>query len=151
MPGSVAARVAARMWASPARVIGALVLTGYVGVSFAVRNLYPFSTFDMYSSIRTSASRIVARDEDGRVAEVRRFEEWSCEGPIDTSPGKCGPPGSYFYVPYLDEEARSYVGSHAGGSRGAPVEVVRRIWWLDQPGAPRTSDCLLQRCTAVRR
>jgi hypothetical protein len=145
--------IAARMWADPRRAVGLLVLGGYVGISFAVRNLYPFSVFDMYSRSRTSASRIVARDERGQLAEVERFDAWSCEGPVDTSPGKCGAPGSYFYVPYLDESRAAYVAGHTspGDDAGAPVEVVRRIWWLDEPGAPRTTDCVLQRCTAVRR
>jgi len=146
----MASPLAAWMWADPRRAVACLVLGGYVGVSFAVRNLYPFSVFDMYSSIRTSASRIVARDGRGQLAEVQRFEAWSCGGPVDTSPAKCGAPGSYFYVPYLDEEAAGYVAGHAGAG-GTPVEVVRRIWWLDQPGAPRTTDCVLQQCTAVRR
>jgi hypothetical protein len=143
--------VAARMWADPRRAVGLLVLGGYVGISFAVRNLYPFSVFDMYSRSRTSASRIVARDEHGQLAEVERFDGWLCEGPVDTSPGRCGTPGSYFYVPYLDESRIEYIAKHPGDGHGDPVEVIRRIWWLDEPGAPQTTDCVLQRCSAVRR
>ncbi len=145
--------IPARMWADPRLAVGLLVLAGYVGISFAVRNQYPFSVFDMYAGSRASASRIVARDAHGELAEVERFDAWSCEGPVDTSPDRCGAPGSYFYVPYLDASRASYISSHSshGGDDGARVEVVRRIWWLDGPGAPRTTDCVLQRCTAVRR
>jgi len=145
----------AGVWDNPRRVVAALVLAGYVGVSFAVGNLYPFSVFDMYSRARTSASRIVARDARGQIVEVERYEGWQCDGPVDVSPAACGEPGSYFYVGYLDAERAEYIAHHPGadGSR-APVDVVRRIWWLEtaaSPGPPRTTDCVLQRCTAVHR
>jgi hypothetical protein len=142
------------VWDDPRHVVAALVLAGYVGVSFAVGNLYPFSVFDMYSRARTTASRIVARDERGQIVEVGRYESWQCDGPIDVSPAACGEPGSYFYVGYLDRERADYIAGHRGtGTSPAPVDVIRRIWWLenDSPGPPRTTDCLLQRCTAVHR
>jgi hypothetical protein len=138
------------LWADPRRAVAALVLPGYVGIAFAVHNLYPFSMFDMYSYPRSSASRIVARDRDGVLGEVERYDRWRCDGEIDVSPGRCGAPGSFHYTPYLDASRVAYIGSHsASDGAGEAVDVVRRIWWLDVPGKPRTTDCLLQRCTAV--
>jgi hypothetical protein len=137
-------------WKDPRRPLAGLVLAGYVGVAFAVHDLYPFSRFDMYSHARTSASRVVARDARGEVLEVERFDGWQCEGPVDASPSKCGEPGSFFYVSYIDDSRVDYVAKHAAaqGPRET-VDVVRRIWWLGE--APRETDCVLQRCSAVRR
>jgi hypothetical protein len=150
----------------PRRPLAALVVAGYAGVAFAVHDLYPFSRFDMYSRARSSASRIVARDAAGHVAEVERFDAWQCERPVDVSPGTCGAPGSYTYTPYIDESRARWVAEHAAqgangksasthgadGERaaGEPVDVVRRIWRVDE-GPPHVTDCLLERCSAVRR
>jgi hypothetical protein len=144
--------VSPSLWKDPRRPLAALVLAGYAGVSFAAHDLYPFSRFDMYSHARASASRVVARDAHGDLAEVERFDGWQCDGPVDVSPGRCGEPGSYFYVGYIDDSRADYIARHAAaeGPRES-VEVVRRIWWLDGPGAPRATDCPLRRCSAVRR
>jgi hypothetical protein len=140
------------LWGDPRRVVSALALAGYVGIAFAVHNFYPFSVFDMYSRAQTSASRVVVRDGSGQVAEVERYDRWRCDGEIDVSPAKCGTPGSFTYTPYIDASRVGYIAGHTvSEASGDPVEVVRRIWWLDAPGAPRTTDCVLQRCTAVRR
>jgi hypothetical protein len=142
------------MWArellrDPSRLAAVLALLGYLGVALALGNLYPFSVFDMYSRRFTSASRIVARDAGGHVREVERYARWSCDEPLDVSPGRCGAPGSFFYVPYLDTDGSAYVAAHAGDGQGQPVDVVRRIWWLEGGGPPRVEDCLLSRCRAV--
>jgi hypothetical protein len=142
----------APMSKDPRRPLAALVLAGYVGVAFAVHNLYPFSTFDMYSRARSSASRVVARDASGRVVEVERFDGWRCDGPVDVSPARCGAPGSYFYVPYIDDSRVDYIAKHSSGDGPREsVDVIRRIWWLDPGEAPRATDCELQRCSAVHR
>ncbi len=142
-------------WADPSRLVAGLVVAGYAGIAFAVHNFYPFSVFDMYSRRSESASRIAARDEHGELAEVGRFEWWECGGTVDASPSRCGEPGSFDYVPYLDDESVQYIARHAppgdSGGKARPVDVVRRIWWLTQPGPPRIEDCVLARCRAVRR
>jgi hypothetical protein len=144
--------VAAALWRHPRLAVSALVLGGYVGMAFAAHDVYPFSRFDMYSQARSSASRVVARTADGQLAEIERFDGWACDGPVDVSPGRCGEPSSYFYTPYIDASRVEYVERHTH-AEGVPakVDVVRRIWWLDGGGPTRTTDCLLQTCTAVRR
>jgi len=147
----------AAVWDDPRRALGLLVLGGYVGFSFAVGNAYPFSVFDMYARPRTTASRIVARDAGGALTEVERWDAWMCPGPVDTSAEACREQGPYFAVGYIDASRAAWVTGHsAGPAEGAgearePVEVVRRIWWLEGEGAPRSSDCVLARCSAVRR
>lgn len=144
--------LAAALWRHPRLAVSALALGGYVGIAFAAHDVYPFSRFDMYSQARSSASRVVARTADGRLAEIERFDGWACDGPLDVTPPRCGEPSSYFYTPYIDASQVEYIEHHAH-AEGVParVDVVRRIWWLDGGGPPRTTDCLLQTCTAVRR
>jgi hypothetical protein len=145
------ARVGA-LWSHPGWAVSILVLGGYAGIALAVHNLYPFSVFDMYSRPRISASRIVARDESGKLSEVERYDGWRCPAPVDVSPSQCGEPGSFFYTTYLDASRAAYIADHgASDGVGRPVDVVRRIWWLDEPGPPRITDCVLQSCSAVRR
>ena len=141
----------AALWRRPRLAVSALVLGGYVGIAFAAHDAYPFSRFDMYSQARSSASRVVARVADGQVAEVERFDGWACDGPVDVSPSRCEP-RDFFFTPYLDASRVDYVAQHtrADGVR-EKVDVIRRIWWLESAGPPRTTDCLLQTCTAVRR
>jgi hypothetical protein len=140
-------KIAGVMSLAPRRILALLVLAGYCGVSYAVQNLYPFSTFDMYSRHAQSASRVIARDASGRAAEVSRFVGWRCDGAIDASAERCRDFGRFDYTPYKDDEAIHWIASH-GGEGGAPIDLVRRIWWL-APDGERTDDCLLARCRAT--
>jgi hypothetical protein len=126
---------------------------GYLAVSWVVRDFFPFSTFAMYSTREASASRVVARDARGQVAEIDRFRSWRCEGPIELGSEACAGEPHFSTVMYKDREAAEYIASHGGDDpSAAPVDVVRRIWWLGaEAGAPRSHDCLIQRCVAVAR
>jgi hypothetical protein len=147
-----------RPWKQPAFVLGALVLAGYAVIARGVGNLYPFSTFSMYSSVHTTTgSRIVARDARGRLRELADYDQWRCEAGVDamTEPRACAPGGEVYGIGYLDREAREYLAAHASASAAPgsePVEVVRRVWRFGgAPGSPATVDCTIIRCEAVRR
>jgi hypothetical protein len=138
----------------PRRPVVALFVGGYVAIAFAVRDLYPFSKFDMYSHYTDSASRVIARDARGAVSEIERWDGWRCEAPVDLSfsPDRCGTARRVEIARNQDGFRAAYIAGHsapAGG--GEPIEIVRRIWWLDGRGGARVLDCPIQRCTAVRR
>jgi hypothetical protein len=140
----------------PAVVVALLVLGGYFTAARLVENLYPFSTFPMYSSEHTdSASRIVALEADGSAREVAEYAAWSCEEPVDLDrePERCSALPRYSTIPYIDREIvdamRQRGGARAGG---APVTIVRRVFRFPKgPGPAQIEDCALGRCTAVRR
>lgn len=142
-------------WApQPAAALGALVLITYVLVARGLHDLYPFSTFSMYSGHATTAgSRIVARDAGGRIRELSAYDRWSCPPEAGVQEKDAEACGEVYRIDYLDREAREYLSEHrtdraAPGSE--PVEVVRRIWQFGG-AAPVTRDCPILRCSAVPR
>jgi hypothetical protein len=134
--------------------VAALSMTGYLLVARIAGNLYPFSTFGMYSAIPArAASRIVARDPTGTVRELTEFTSFRCDRPVDLS--ACQQVGDAYTIEYLDREARAYVGEaplqpDAREATGAAVDVDRRVWHFE-PGHedPVVDDCLFSRCQAV--
>jgi hypothetical protein len=147
--------VSERAWRpDPASTLGAAVLATYLLVAQGIGDLYPFSTFSMYSAHPTdSGSRIVARDASGALRELSAYERWTC--PRDGALEQIDACGEVTTIDYLDREAREYLAEHAGPDAPAPpgsepVEVVRRIWRFGGE-APLVRDCPLARCRAVRR
>jgi hypothetical protein len=137
-----------------ARVTALLALLGYLALARAAGNLYPFSSFNMYSTERlASASRVVARDEHGAVHELDEYSGWDCPAPPDLAPHSCPAQWPFYYIPYLDREAADLLRDRAASLPDAPmVTLIRRVWRLgDRPGAPPIEDCVLRTCRAVPR
>jgi hypothetical protein len=140
----------------PRATVALLAFAGYFVIARGVHDLYPFSTFSMYSGAHpASASRIIAIDEGGTPRELERYGELRCAEPIDLSRDRCGPE-PFYNVPYLDRDAEAYVRSHLAGAEGSheaeKVLIVRRIWrFPEEGGAPRVQDCDLVSCTGARR
>lgn len=131
-------------------MVSFVVLIGYVLISRSAIHLYPFSIFDMYSErlISDSGSRILARDAKGGVTEVDRYRAWACPAPIDLR-DECARKGAY-YIPYKDEETVRWIEAHRGdGAAGAPVALVRRVFWLYRDAPTRVEDCVIAECRAV--
>jgi hypothetical protein len=131
-----------------------VVFVAYASIATVVR-AYPFSTFDMYAHPEDTASHLVARDATGRVGELTGYVGWSCELSVDSMglPERCGPLGTFSITTYKDQDLLRWVARHtAADPRAEPVDIVRRIWQLeDRPGPPAIRDCLLGHCRAVRR
>ena len=130
-----------------------LAFAGYVAIARGVGDLYPFSTFGMYSSERLStSSRIVAVDAAGRSHEIDEYSAWDCDGDLALDPSACPAERPFYYIPHSDREAADFLKTHqASGRCNEPVAVVRRIWRLsDEAGPPPSSDCVLLSCRAVR-
>ena len=135
----------------PAVGLGAAVLVTYLLVARGLGDLYPFSTFSMYSAHPTdSGSRIVARDARGGLREVSSYDRWACPGTEALE--RADACGVVTAIDYLDREAREYLDGHAAADTpgSEPVEVVRRAWRFGGD-APVIRDCPLLRCRAVRR
>lgn len=138
---------------SPARtrgLVGLAVLAVYAVTSRVVGDVYPFSTFPMYAGHRmTTASRVAVRDAKGTLCEVTDFTAFSCPSPVDVGYGACPGVEPFYYIPYIDRDASTYVTSHAGQA-DEEVSLVRHIWRFGEAGI-REEDCVLQRCRARRR
>lgn len=138
------------------RWLGAVcVFAAYVAIARGLGNGYPFSTFDMYADVTEhSASRVLAREESGEVHELRAYEAYRCDGPLELQPAACERNGRYYRIDYVDREAAEYLADQATvPARGEPrrVDVVRRIWRFRGPGEPEVEDCPVATCRAVRR
>lgn len=137
--------------------VAALSMSGYVLVARVAGNLYPFSTFGMYSGIPPrAASRIVARDRAGAVRELTSFASFRCDHPVDLA--SCAQAGDAYTIDYLDREAVAYVGRTPLESGAAPdaeraesaVDVVRRVWHFEPAQQdPVVDDCLMSHCRAT--
>ena len=132
--------------------ITVLVMGGYFLIARVVGNLYPFSTFSMYSAAKSeSASHIVARDRAGTLHAVLEYEGWSCPEPLDIDPPRCRAAARFSSIGYIDRRILEHVRGHRS-TGGEPVELVRHIWrFQDGSGDVRTEDCVLAQCQAVRR
>ena len=135
-------------------MLGDLVCAAYFTVARVAGNLYPFSTFSMYSHHALGhPSRILARDAAGGLHEVDAFEAWSCPPMPPLEQTRCDGRSDVETIEYLDRDADAYVRAHAAKAPGGePVDVVRHVWIFPEgDGAPRTEDCLVVHCTAERR
>lgn len=132
-----------------------LVMGGYFAIARLVDNLYPFSTFSMYSAARSeAASHVVARDGAGKLHPVFEYEAWSCPEPLDIDPPRCRAAGPFGSIEYIDRGIVQHVQRprSAGAPPGEPLDLVRHIWrFQDGSGDVRTEDCLIARCQAARR
>jgi hypothetical protein len=138
----------------PAELLVASLMAGYLLVAFGLGNLYPFSTFSMYSGThQRNASRIVARDRLGALHEVTDFSAWSCDEPPDPSGETCLGGGAIYAIGYIDRASIAHVLEHGPAAPPAPatepVLLVRHVWYLDDPG--RADDCFIAHCRVARR
>lgn len=133
--------------------VGLAIGAAWLGVAFAVGNLYPFSRFEMYGGATLrSASRIAVRSGN-EVVEVERFEAYACPIPVDPDPRACLASWPFDHLPQEDRDriARIDDGPPLDPEGALEVEIVRRIWRFE-PGqdAPRVTDCVLASCRAGR-
>lgn len=132
----------------------ACVLAGYFAVAQGLGNLYPFSTFEMYAGVEAhSASRLLARDGDGRVHEIREFSAYRC-GPIDLRPAGCAGGEDYYTIGYVEREAAEDLAARTAAPMSGPardVLLIRRVWRFHGPDAPSVDDCAVATCQAVAR
>ena len=137
------------------RVIAVLCFFAYGVVASGTLNVFPFSTFEMYSQVSvTTGSRVIVRDADGEAHEVKRYVDWSCEGPLNIDAERCMvryPP--FYFIPYKDAEVEAHIRAHPGEGDGTqPLTLVRRIWRLEHSNGPISyEDCELHTCRARRK
>ena len=138
----------------PSVVLVALMFGGYVLTSRGLHDLFPFSTYSMYSGEHSvTASRIVARDQSGQLHELEDFAAWTCPAPIDFNPPRCSSGGAVYSIGYIDRDRQEYLDRARGHSASArPVTLTRHIWhFRSSNGPPTIEDCDLASCTAAPR
>jgi hypothetical protein len=142
--------------ADPRFHVATLALVGYVLAAAGAGNVYPVSTFPMYSGAAGEAvSRVMARDAGGAFVEVTDLEGWRCDGAVPALEATtCGDARG---IAYLDRERDAHIRAHAaasggggsgGNGSGEPFELVRRVFSFD--GVERPAYCPIARCTARR-
>ncbi len=125
----------------------------YVIVALGVTNLYPFSTFPMYSdSVHANPMRMLGRTADGEVFEVKSYTNWQCEDLDALRPEDIHCEGSTLTpVGYLVKQNLDLMRQHAGGG-DTPVWVIVRAWDLPADGPPSAPvDCDVRACFATER
>jgi hypothetical protein len=128
------------------RLISILALIGYFTAARGVENLYPVSTFPMFSGAAAPAiSRVMTRTASGELHEVTEFTSWQCDNLPHLDATLCLDVPS---IPYIDREREDHIRSHPGAG-AEPVELVRRIFSFD--GVERPASCVIARCSATRR
>ncbi|MGZ3456125.1 MAG: hypothetical protein ACXVEF_41355 [Polyangiales bacterium] len=130
----------------PRLALGIAVFVGYFVAARVARNIYPLSTFPMYSegTVR-AAARGMVRTSAGTYAEVTAFDQWRCESLPVLETTSCAETSA---IPYIAREQEQYIRAHQGVG-GSAVELVQRVFSFD--GTPRPAHCVIARCTAVRR
>jgi hypothetical protein len=127
--------------------VSILALVAYAAVARAVDNLYPFSTFSMYSGVVTdTASRIAVRGSDGVLREVSEYDAW--ELPPAPERNECVGERNVYVIPYVDQEAGGWIEAHRGAGSDA-VLLVRHVWHFEA-NALREEDCVIYRAKATR-
>lgn len=137
------------------RQMGAFLLVTYLLVSAGVHHAFPFYVFDMYNAPpKETASRILARLEDGSVHNVDVMDAWSCPEPLNAHPPghheQCG-----IFEPNFARErsALRWIGFHpvTPSTAGSVVsaDLIRRVWRVTPEGVAVDRDCVLQHCSVV--
>lgn len=129
------------------------VVGAYLATAFGLGNLYPFSVFDMYAGDKaSSASRVVARDAEGHLDEVRAWTGWSCDPWPRLDLDACQREPPFYVVPYINREHEQYLSEHRGSPDGGEVvDLVAKVWWLDASGVRSAETCVIASCRARRR
>lgn len=137
------------------RALSIAVFAGYVVAALGVTNLFPLSTFPMYSKVSpTSGARLVVRNAQGELNEVTKYDAWSCEEELTYEmvqatlcpDGRVGKPAGY-----LSKEALDYIRRNGGDpSVGEPVDLIVRAVRLDEDPVLQLQ-CEVVRCRARRR
>ncbi len=142
-------RAAKGGWLSARGFLALVGIAGYGVIGHGIGEFYPLSPLGMFRGRLTSASRLAVRPVGGELGEIRNYVDWHCDGPLDFS-NQAHPmcPAAPFSA--YDSIVADYILSHqsvAGG--GAPVEIVRRSFTVDEKsGGVTVSDCALIACTA---
>lgn len=140
--------------ASMSRAVSVLMLAGYAGIALGVENLYPFSTFPMYSDWNLdSGSRLIVLGDDDVPREVKEFDAWTCPDLRPVEKAMCSDGEESIPAGYLVKEAYDYIGKHPPSNIDDPnrieVDIVLRTWRLT-PGKADVEilNCPIQQCRA---
>jgi hypothetical protein len=119
------------------RPIELLAFAAWLVLASQVGDCYPFGNFRFFSVKMDTASRVLARDVDGRLHEPMAFDQWHCDRPISS-------------LASPDKTSLVYMARHVGAAgQGQPLELLQRTWRFSAGvDEPEVTDEPLTRCTA---
>lgn len=136
-------------------MVSVSVFLAYLLTARGLRNVFPFSVFDMYE-MRSPlvTTRLLVLDSNNQTTEIRRFESFQCEpkSPDIQTFRVCGEGAQMNVMPYVARDLQILLDARLGDvSSGEEVTLIARTWRLqDRPGPSPFSDCALARCRARR-
>jgi hypothetical protein len=133
--------------------VSLFVFLTYLLVALGVQNIYPFSTFPMYSESNDPQGARFIGLVDGEPREIFDFVGWTCpEEVVQFGRLACPDGGPALPTEYLVKEATDHIAAHsveAPSPDAVRVSLVVRTWDL-RPGEDDTPrDCPVMQCVAV--
>lgn len=130
-------------------VVAGSIFAVYLVAARLVGNLYPLSTFEMYSRpVPAWVTRIWARDATGALHRLDDYDEWRCEPAIDLRAAleRCGP--EHVALDYVVRGEQVVLDAGVGGD--VSVDLISRAHRLANGPGERVRECVLARCSARR-
>ncbi len=133
-------------------VVGLAIFCAYFVAARLVGNLYPLSTFEMYSRPAPEwAARVFARDADGRLHRVDAFVGWRCPDPTDLRAALASCGARHIALDYVVRDDQVAIDDGDPSPAGEPVELISRAQRVATGPGERTHVCRIATCTATRR
>jgi hypothetical protein len=140
----------------PALVVSVFCFVCYCLISRVVLNLFPFSTYSMYSSVSAAhqgdvvrGCHLLAVGPDGCACDVTEFISWECpawEDAARQSVTDLSCPIDY----NVEDPIREHIRRHTGTDpRAVRVDLVRRVWEFSPRHAATQTDHVVATCRAV--
>jgi hypothetical protein len=136
--------------------VSIMMCAGYFVIARVLLNLFPFSTFSMFSGSRPGppgearGCQILAVGADGAALDVTTYRDWVCPPWEDTARRsidqlRCDAHGN------VEAHIRDYLAKPSRPDESAePVRLVRRLWIFRDNEATQTVDYPIASCRAVR-
>jgi hypothetical protein len=135
--------------------VSIMVCVGYFLIARAVINVFPFSTFSMFSGSRSGKDgeargcQILAIGGSGAALDVTEFHDWECPPWQDAARRsidelRCDAHGN------VEVHIREYIErASRKNDLAEPVRLVRRLWLFREDEPTETADYPIATCRAV--
>ena len=139
-------------------MVSAIALAGYFLIARVVLDLFPFSTYSMYSSVSDSSNgtavrgcHLLAVGPDGRASDVSDYRSWDCPPWEDAAFKSIAELGCSIQH-NVEDPIREHMKRNRGSDPAAVrVDLVRRVWVFGSNQSTAPTDHLIASCRAVLR